>query len=82
MSNVSVRIENNLDQTGQSPAYCNGPGGITLTNANGTATCDLVITAAPGSYQLTAVVGEYQDTTPFTLLVTTRGDVQFRAVVE
>ena len=68
--NVSVRIENNLDQTGQAPASCNGAGGVTLTNANGTATCDLVITGAPGSYQLTAVVGEYQDTTPFTLVVT------------
>ena len=68
--NVSVRIENNLDQTGVSPASCSGPGGVTLTNANGMATCDLVITAAPGTYQLTAVVGEYQDTTPFTLVVT------------
>ncbi len=68
--NVSLRIENNLDQTGQSPASCNGAGGVTLTNANGVGTCDLVITGAPGSYQLTAVVGEYQDTTPFTLVVT------------
>lgn len=68
--NVSVRIANNLDQTSASPAACNGPGGVTLTNSNGTATCDLVISGAPGSYQLTAVVGEYQDTTPFTLTVT------------
>ena len=68
--NVSVRIANNLDQTSASPAACNGPGGVVLTNSNGTATCDLVISGAAGSYQLTAVVGEYQDTTPFTLTVT------------
>ena len=68
--NVSVRIANNLDQTSASPAACNGPGGVVLTNSNGTATCNLVISGAPGSYQLTAVVGEYQDTTPFTLTVT------------
>jgi uncharacterized protein (TIGR03437 family) len=70
VSNVSVRIANNLDQTSASPAACNGPGGVVLTNSNGTATCNLVISGAPGSYQLTAVVGEYQDTTPFTLTVT------------
>ena len=68
--NVSVRIANNLDQTSASPAACNGPGGVVLTNSNGTGTCDLVISGAPGMYQLTAVVGEYQDTTPFTLTIT------------
>ena len=68
--NVGVRIANNLDQTSVSPAACNGPNGVVLTNSNGRATCDLVISGAPGSYQLTAVVGEYQDTTPFTLTVT------------
>jgi uncharacterized protein (TIGR03437 family) len=68
--NVSVRIANNLDLAGVPPAACNGPNGVVLTNANGLATCNLVISAAPGSYQLTAVVGEYQDTTPFTLTVT------------
>jgi uncharacterized protein (TIGR03437 family) len=68
--NVSVRIANNLDQTSASPAACNGPNGVVLTNSNGTATCNLVISGAAGSYQLTAVVGEYQDTTPFTLTVT------------
>lgn len=68
--NVSVQIENNLDPTSPSPAACNGPGGVVLTNASGTATCNLVITGAPGSYQLTALVGGYQDTTPFNLTVT------------
>lgn len=68
--NVSVQIMNNLDPTSPSPAACNGPGGVVLTNASGTATCNLVISGAPGSYQLTAVVGGYQDTTPFTLTVT------------
>ena len=68
--NVSLRIANNLDLAGPSPAACSGPGGVTLSDASGTATCDLMLTGAAGTYQLTAVVGEYQDTTPFTLVIT------------
>lgn len=68
--NVSVQIVNNLDPTGASPAACNGPNGVVLTDANGKGTCNLVISGAPGSYQLAAWVGQYQYTTPFTLTVT------------
>jgi hypothetical protein len=65
-----VRIANNLNPTGVAPAACNGPNGLVLTDNTGTGTCNLVVSGSPGQYQLTAVVGEYQDTTPFTLNIT------------
>ncbi len=68
--NVSVQIVNNLDPSGPSPASCNGPNGVVLTDANGKGTCNLMISGAPGGYQLAAWVGQYQYTTPFTLTVT------------
>ncbi len=68
--NVGVRIQDNQNPGNPPPAACNGPGGLVLTDANGRANCDLSVTAPPGTYQLTAVVGEYQGTTPFLLHVT------------
>ena len=68
--NVGVRIQDNQDPTALPEATCNGPNGLVLTDKNGLATCDLLVTAAPGTYQLTAVVGEYVHTTPFSLKVT------------
>ncbi len=68
--NVGLRILNNQDPTAVPPARCNGPNGLVLTDNNGQATCDLLITGIPGKYQLTALVGEFQDTTPFTLNIT------------
>ena len=68
--NVSVQILNNQDPSSAPPAACNGPNGVVLTDSNGLGTCDLVITGAAGNYQLTAWVGQYQDTTPFTLTIT------------
>lgn len=69
--NVGLRIANDLNPTAIPPAACTGLDGLVLTAVNtGIATCNLMITGAPGSYQLTAVVGEYQLTTPFALTIT------------
>lgn len=68
--NVGVRIQDNLHPANAPEAVCIGPNNLVLTDSKGTGTCDLKIVAAPGNYQLTAVVGEYQLTTPFTLHVT------------
>ncbi len=68
--NVAVRIVDNLDPTGPSPATCNVPGGVLLTNAVGRAVCDVMLTGTPGTYQLVALVGEYQFTQPIILTVT------------
>lgn len=68
--NVGLRVMDNLNPTATPPAACNGPNGLVLTDSTGTGTCDLLITGPPGDTQLTGVVGEYQDTTPFTLHIT------------
>lgn len=50
------------------PAVCNGPQGTVLTSANGTATCDLVLSNTPGTYSLHAnIAGGVR---PFTLTIT------------
>ena len=68
--NVGLRIQDNLNPDTPPEATCNGPRGLVLTDKNGLATCDLLVTAVPGTYQLTGVVGEYVHTTPFLLKVT------------
>ncbi|MEO8130332.1 MAG: putative Ig domain-containing protein, partial [Bryobacteraceae bacterium] len=68
--NVSLRIVNNLDPTAPAAAACNVPGGTVLTNTAGRAVCDVILTGAPGTYNLTALVGEYQYTSAFNLKVT------------
>lgn len=68
--NVGVRITNNGDPTSAAPASCRAPLGLVLTDSTGTATCDLVVTGAPGNYSLTALVGETQFTSGFALQVT------------
>ncbi|HYL72707.1 MAG TPA: putative Ig domain-containing protein [Bryobacteraceae bacterium] len=68
--NVGVRIINNQDPTQPSPAACAGSTGVVLTDSKGFATCDLVITGPPSTTQLTAIVGEIQQTSIFILTVT------------
>lgn len=68
--NVSVRIVNNTDPTAPAAAACNVPGGTVLTNAVGRAVCDVILTGTPGAYAITALVGEYQYTSAFSLTVT------------
>jgi uncharacterized protein (TIGR03437 family) len=52
-----------------SPASCVGPGGVALSNANGIATCDLVLGRQPGTYQMYRIAGGY-DVQPFLLVIT------------
>jgi uncharacterized protein (TIGR03437 family) len=69
--NVGVRIINNEDPTQPSPATCTAPTGVALTDSKGFATCDLLITGAAGTTtQLTAIVGEIQQTAIFNLTIT------------
>ena len=69
--NVGVRIINNQDPTQPSPATCTAPTGVALSDSKGFATCDLLITGAAGTTtQLTAVVGEIQQTAIFNLTIT------------
>jgi uncharacterized protein (TIGR03437 family) len=65
--NVGVRIP---PLGGKFYAYCNGPSGVVLTNAQGVATCDLILGSQPVSTQITALVGEFQNTPSILLTVT------------
>ncbi len=52
------------------PAMCTGAGATTLSNAQGIASCDLTITAAPGTYEFSVGIGELFTYRVFTLIVT------------
>ncbi|HME07919.1 MAG TPA: putative Ig domain-containing protein [Bryobacteraceae bacterium] len=52
------------------PAMCSGPGGTALANAQGIVSCDLVITAAPGTYEFSVSIGDLFTYRVFTLIVT------------
>jgi uncharacterized protein (TIGR03437 family) len=58
LPNVSVRLVNADDPTTPTPAACNGPNGVVLTDARGVATCDLVLGNTPGQFGMVALVGE------------------------
>jgi len=68
--NVGVRIVNPFDLSSPAAAHCSAPFGIVLTDQSGTATCDLVVTGAPGQVALAAAVGEISITPAFTLQIT------------
>ena len=68
--NVGVQLADALDPTMKPLAACNGPGGMVLTDATGIATCDMVLGPQPGSEQLLAAVGGFQNTRAFSLVVT------------
>ena len=57
--NIGIRLVDALDQSAPPAARCAGSGGIVLTDSRGIATCDLVLTAVPGSYYLRVVTGEF-----------------------
>ncbi len=67
---ISLGIVNGENPNATPPAMCNGPQGIVLTDSTGTATCDLVVTGSPGTTQLRALVGEFQQSYPFDLTIT------------
>ena len=52
------------------PGLCNGPGGVQLSNSKGVATCDLMITAPPGTYEFQVNIGNLFLYRVFTLIVT------------
>jgi uncharacterized protein (TIGR03437 family) len=52
------------------PAMCDAPAGVTLSNAKGIASCDLTITAAPGTYEFQTGIGDLLTYRVFTLIVT------------
>ena len=58
--NVGLYIANASDASQPPAATCNAPGGIALSHQSGVVKCDLVLTNAPGSYPLVAVVAGRQ----------------------
>ncbi len=68
VQNIGVRIL--PSDPGLPSGACNAPAGTVLTNAQGIATCDLVLGPITGSTQLKAHIGEAEDSPPFTLTVT------------
>ena len=68
--NVGVQVVDSGDPTIVPAASCSSPTGVVLTDSHGMATCDLVVTGAPGGYELRASVGGVQYTRGFGLTVT------------
>ena len=68
--NIGVRIVNGENPALASPAACNAPQGVVLTDSRGNATCDLVISGPSGTTPLRAYAGEIQYTASFALNVT------------
>ena len=68
--NVGVQVVDAGDPTLTPAASCAGPTNLALTDSHGMATCDLVVTGAPGGYELRASVGGVQYTRGFGLTVT------------
>jgi uncharacterized protein (TIGR03437 family) len=56
--------------TPPAPAACNAQAGITLSDSRGFMTCDLVLGNTPGTYPVTALIGEFQNTRTFTIKIT------------
>lgn len=68
LPNVALSIVNVNDPTKPAPAMC--AGGFALSDAKGLISCDLVVTATPGSYQFFINVGNARTFGPFNLVVT------------
>jgi len=67
--NVGVQLISAGDSSTPAGAFCAGLTGTVLTNSLGTATCDLVVSGAPGTIQLRASVGSVQSTRAFGLTI-------------
>jgi uncharacterized protein (TIGR03437 family) len=64
--NVGFRIIDGEDPNAQPAAQCAAP---PLTNSAGIAQCDLVLTAAPGTYSIRAETGEFNESPPIFLTI-------------
>lgn len=69
--NVGVRIQNTGDPASSPAASCRSNNGMVLTDATGTATCDLVLNSVIGQNTFTAIVGEVNQTPDMTLNIRT-----------
>lgn len=68
--NVGLRVANNQNLSATPPAACKGANGLVLTDANGQATCDLVVSGPPGTTQLVGIIGELVQNPVFNLQIT------------
>ena len=68
--NVGFYIVDYNDPTATPSASCNGPNGTVLTDATGTATCDLVVNGPVGTSQLLGILGGYRENPSFYLTIT------------
>jgi uncharacterized protein (TIGR03437 family) len=66
--NVALSLINATDPTKPAPVMC--AGGFALSNSAGIISCDLVVTATPGSYQFSINVGNARTFGPFNVVVT------------
>ena len=75
--NVGLSVRPTINAVfGQStPAQCSAAGHAALSNAQGIATCDLVLGSTPGTYSLYRVVGGYDTTAIYTLKITAPASV-------
>jgi uncharacterized protein (TIGR03437 family) len=63
--NIGLEVRPNLSVPGDSPnVSCAGPGGTVLTDANGVASCDLVLGSQVGTYPVYGIVGGYVALSP------------------
>lgn len=69
--NVGVRIQPTGDPSFSPAASCRSNNGMVLTDATGTATCDLVLNNVTGQNTITAIVGEVNQTPDMTLNIRT-----------
>ncbi len=67
---VGVRLVNALDLSQPIPAWCNKPDKTVLTDAAGTASCDVVLGGTTGTWQIAAAVGEMLVTPSIQLEIT------------
>jgi trimeric autotransporter adhesin len=68
--NVGVTVASYPDQTVAPPASCNAPQGTVLTDSNGSATCNLLITGPAGTSQLIVIIGGSYESHIFNLTIT------------
>ena len=69
VANVGIRVYNYDDPETSPSATCRSPNGIVLTDATGTANCDLVLNNRAGTTQIAIIAGESQITPSFSLTV-------------